>query len=104
MTTGELIQKSVYMYKMLNGQFECFEGYIVHYPHRRDVFYVRNTKKFYTVSEEPNEIHCGNLWMVERDDAAARKAFCRYYRDSITNLKTEIARLYGLMNIVEEEL
>lgn len=104
MSTGELVQKSAYMYKILNGRFECFEGYIRHYPHRCYVFYVRNTKKFYTVSEEPDVIHFGNLWMMERDDAAARKTFCRYYRDSIVDLKTEIARLYGLMNIVEEEL
>lgn len=104
MTTGEMVQKSAYMYKMINGQFKCFEGYIVRYPQRRDIFYVRNLKKYYTVSEQPNEIHCGNLWMLERDDATARRVFCKYYWDSITDLTIEIVRLYGLMKIVEEEL
>lgn len=97
-------QKSVYMYKVLNGQFKCFEGYIVHYPQRRDVFYVRNGKKHYTVSEQPNEIHCGNLWMLERDDSKAREAFKRFYYVTIDELKANIARTYELIQIVEEGL
>ena len=103
MTTDEVIQKSAYMYKVLNGRFRCMQGYIVRYPQRRDVFFARGTKKYYTVSERPNEIHCGNLWMMERDDDFARKAFVKSYRETRDDLMNEIARLYDLMYIVEEE-
>lgn len=102
MTTGEVIQKSAYMYKVLNGRFRCMEGYIVRYPQRRDVFFARETKKYYTVSEQPNEVHCGNLWMVERDDSAAREEFKKSYHETAKTLRNKIVRLYDLMQIVEE--
>lgn len=106
MTTGELVQKSVYMYKILNGQFNCFEGYIVHYPQRRDVFYVRDKKgkKYYTVSEQPYEIHCDNLWMVKRDDCKARALFRERMFEQISEHEQAIERIYSLIDIIEEGL
>ena len=106
MTTGEIIHDSVYMYKILNGQFRCFEGYVVHYPKRRDVFYVRskNGKKYYTVSKQPYEIHCGNLWMAERDDRKARELFCSNLFEQILDHEYAIHRIRNLIEIVGEEL
>lgn len=103
MTTGEIVQNSVYMYKILNGKFKCFEGYIVRYPQRRDVFYVRDTKKYYTVSEQPYEIHCGNVWMFERDDAKARMAFKKFFEENIAELERRIESYHELIDLVKRD-
>lgn len=89
------IHESVFMYRFYDGILECFEGPIKYFGTDRYNYYkfCRNDRKMYTVSEYPNRIHCGNVWMFERDDKEARMIIKRHIDEAIAEHELEIERL-----------
>lgn len=103
---SEIIHESAFMYRVHNNEFECLEGMVKKFENERYIRYKFSVddEKLYTVSENPCEIHCGNLWMIERDDDEAARLLYNHFRKEARKHELEHRRLTRIKRIIGKRL
>lgn len=103
MTSGEILHKNVYLYRIHDDEFECLKGHVLWYPRGKFVFITEVGFNRYTVSNSPGIVYWDNMWILERDDDKARELFLDHYEAKIAECKAKIERIEDKMILATAE-
>ena len=99
----------LYLYTARNCKFHVYEGTVTEAKRR----YINRVVKFSNKTGFefcPTERQIGHvlgggprLWLLERDDALARRLFLEYEEDKLLELEKQLARKRELIRVLKED-
>lgn len=100
----------LYLYTARNGKFNIYEGEVVvskrgYYSKCQVDFKNRRTREWCPRGDQIGHVLGGGprIWLLERDDALAKRMFLEYELGKLAELEKAIAKKKELIEVLREE-